>query len=79
MSDCVLITGASEGIGRGLAARYLATGATVLVTGRAPRSWSAPRETCRGYVRSSATQGALRSARRWPSTCARACQGSRSS
>lgn len=30
----VLITGGSEGIGRGLAARFLATGAKVLVTGR---------------------------------------------
>ena len=32
----VLITGGSEGIGHGLAARYLATGAKVLITGRSP-------------------------------------------
>jgi uncharacterized oxidoreductase len=31
-----LITGGSEGIGRGLAARFLAAGSTVLVTGRSP-------------------------------------------
>lgn len=31
-----LITGGSEGIGRGLAARYLAAGSTVLITGRSP-------------------------------------------
>jgi uncharacterized oxidoreductase len=31
----VLITGGSEGIGRALAARYLAAGAKVLITGRA--------------------------------------------
>jgi uncharacterized oxidoreductase len=30
----ILITGGSEGIGRGLAARFLAVGSTVLVTGR---------------------------------------------
>jgi uncharacterized oxidoreductase len=32
----VLITGGSEGIGLGLATRYLAVGATVLITGRSP-------------------------------------------
>jgi uncharacterized oxidoreductase len=30
----VLITGGSEGIGRGIAARYLAAGSKVLITGR---------------------------------------------
>ena len=32
----VLITGDSNGIGRGLATRFLAAGSTVLVTGRSP-------------------------------------------
>ena len=41
----VLITGGSEGIGRGLAARYLAAGSKVLVTGRTPEKLeSAARE-----------------------------------
>jgi uncharacterized oxidoreductase len=39
-SAYVLITGGSEGIGRGLAQRYLRAGSTVMVTGRNPEKLS---------------------------------------
>ncbi len=36
MTDTILITGGSDGIGFGLARRFVAAGATVLITGRSP-------------------------------------------
>jgi short-subunit dehydrogenase involved in D-alanine esterification of teichoic acids len=74
----VLITGGSDGIGRGLAVRYLATGAKVLVTGRNAEKLEKASRELPGILTFVPTFPESKRGRRWRAMFNRICRVSTS-